>query len=326
MAEIIIQNEQQAWDWLTRALDGKIATDEPLNLRFEGWPIIDLRFKGQDFDQSVPTRIMPPLLNAQKQIQRLFCELTYGEANLRRLKDDDKERLELNVRVKKGSSEYETNLVDVLNQIFTSAVNNMESIHILISVISASLIWGSNVAWKNWLSKRAEVRGVESQIQMSQLELEKMAIISKASGFEPTVKSTVNGVDGFRNDSLHKLKPADGFEIPDADFSINGTHAAEITQTPREQSIELRIDGEFIIEAVVSGGTSGFKLKVKRNSDNKRISVSIPEDALTSEQKEVLKTNEWNKRPIYLELNAREWRGQIVSASLVRATGIEDRA
>lgn len=320
---IVIRNESEAWDWLTKALEGEIPPEEPINLRFEGWPTVDLRFSGRDFDQSVPTRIMPPILNAQKEIHRLYCQLKYGENNLRKLKDEDREQLELIVKVEKGSSEYETNLSDVLTQTFQAAVSHMESAHILIAILGSSLIWGSNVAWKNWLAHRERLSETDSRTELSRLEAEKMEIIAKASRTEPSLRVTSTGADNFRNDSLQQLKPMDGFEIPNSNFRVSGEHAADVTQTQREQSVEIRLDGEFIIESVISGATAGYKLKVRRVSDDQKLTVTIPEEALTHDQKTVLQTNEWDKRPVQLEINAKKLRGQISSATLVSARGIE---
>src|SRR6185312_2546185 len=104
---IVVRSEGDAWKWLKRALANSIPTDSPVNLRFDGWPSLDLRFKGHDFDSSIPTRIMPPLLEAQKEIHRLYSQLRYGEQNLRRLTSEERERLELVVKVEKGSSVLE---------------------------------------------------------------------------------------------------------------------------------------------------------------------------------------------------------------------------
>ena len=321
--DVVIANEKDACTWLERALNGDIPAKEPINLRFDGWPTVKLRFTGRDFDQSVPTRIMPPLLQAQKEIHRLYCQLRYGENNLRKLKDEDREKLELNVKVKKGSSDYGTNLSDVLTQTFQSAVSHMDSVHILIAILGSSVVWGSSAAWKNWLADREKMREGDSRVKLSKLELDKMALIARAVQSQPSVKVTSRGVDNFRNDSLRQLKSNDSFDIPESDFNVSGSHAADITQTEREQSIEVRVDGEFIIDAVMSGRTAGFKLKVTRLLDDKKMTVSIPEEALTHDQKSVLQTNEWNKRPVRLELNAKQLHGQITGATLISAKGLD---
>jgi len=296
--------------------------DEILNIKFDGWPTLDLHYTGHDFDASVPTRIMHPLLDAQKEIYRLYCQMTYGEQNLRKLKLKDRERLELNVKVEAGSSKYLTNLSDTLNEAIKDAAASMESKHILIAVLSASLIWGSNVAWKEWLDNQAKSKDIESRVQMSQLEKEKLQLIADSYKKEPFIKEISKGVDDFRNHSLHQLKAADSFTVPDSTVEVDGKYATEITTAPRVKSIEIRIDGEFIIQSVSSGETDGFKLKVKRVIDEKIINVTIPADAITAEQKTILKNNEWAKKPVVMQINAKELRGQITTATLVSVSDI----
>jgi len=323
--DIIIRNEADAWNWLKRALNDDPFLDEPFNLKFDGWPTLDLRFTGQDFNCSVPTRIMPPLLEAQKEIYRLYTDLRYGVGSLRKLKFDDRSLLELNVKVNKGSSEYNTNLDKTLTEIFRAAISNMESKHILIAVLSAAVCWGSTVAWKDWLETQAKNKDLETRVQMSQLEKEKLEVISRAKTEVPYVKDISGGINEFRNNSLHKLKPSDSFTVPDSDVAIDGNYASEITHTPREQSTETRIDGEFIIQSVASGETSGFKIKVKRVLDSKIINVTIPDGALSPDVIGVLKNNEWAKKPVVMEINAKMLRGEYTTATLVSAKDIKKK-
>jgi len=318
--EIVIRSEDDAWKWLKKTLNGKLPTDEPIDLRFDGWPNLDLRFTGHDFDSSVPTRIMPPLLDAQKEIHRLYCQLHYGQQNLRKLKAEDRERLELVVKVNKGSSEYLTNLSKTLTEIAKSAVTNMESTHLMYTLLGGALVWGSSVAWKAWLTSQEKQKEIDSRVKMSALEREKLETLSKAYQKEPALKELSKGVNEFRNDSLHKLKPSDSFSIPNSNIEVDGRYASEITNKPKEQSIEIRIDGEFIIQQVTSGETKGFKMKVKRVLDGKIINVSIPEGILTIAQTDTLKNNEWNKKAIVMQMNAKELRGEITSAILISAT------
>lgn len=320
--DIVIRNENDAWRYLKRALEGDPELEGPIDLKFVGWPTLDLHFKGHDFDQSVPTRIMPPLLGAQKEVQRLYCQVRYGQQNLQKLTNDDRDRLELVVKVDKGSSQYLTNLDDVLTETARAAIAGMDSIHILIALISGALIWGSNVAWKRWLDSQAQDKDVASRVRMSQLEHDKLKLLTDALNRSAVAKDHADGVDQFRNNSLNKLKPADSFTLPGTRDVIDGEYAAEITHKQREQSTEIRIDGEFIIQAVSSGEIRGFRVKVKRVLDGKIINVTIPDGAITEAQKEILKNNEWAKRPVVMEINAKELRGEIASATLVSTSDI----
>lgn len=323
--DIIIKSEEDAWKWLKEAASEKPELDEVLNIKFEGWPVLGLHYSGRDFDSSVPTRIMPPLLEAQKEIHRLYCQLRYGDQNLRKLKYDDRQKLELNIKVKKGSSKYDTNLSEILTEAAKAAVTNMDSAHILYSIIAIALSWGSTVAWKSWLAHQEKQSETESRVKMSSLEKEKLELLTQVHKKDPQLRELSKGVDNFRNDSLHQLKPNDSFTVPGSDMEVDGDYASDITTKPRVQSKEIRIDGEFIIQSVVSGETKGFKVKVKRVLDGKDINVTIPEEILTGDLKAILKNNEWDKKPFLMQVNAKELRGEITSATLVSASNIPKR-
>jgi len=321
--DIEIRTEQDAWSWLKRALDGDIREDEAVNLRFVGWPTLDLGFQGKDFHSSVPTRLMPAMLEAQKEVHRLYSQVRYGEQNLRRLTAEDRDRLELVVNVEDGSSIFNVDLDGALTEAFRSAVAKMKPVHLVTIMLGCALAWGSTVAWKDWLQNQAEMKEIDARVQMSQLEKEKLQVLNEARHQIPEVKELTDGVDEFRNDSLHKLKPSDTFVIPGSDVVVDGDYAAKITHTPREQSTEIRVDGEFTILAVVSGDTDGYKLKVRRNLDARVLNVSIPEDSLTRDQLEILKHHEWGKKPVLLEIDARILRGQITAAVLMSVAEIK---
>ena len=325
---IIINNEDDAWFWLKKALNDDLEIDQPIRLKFDGWPSIDQHFRGHDFDSSIPTRIMPSMLQAQKEINRIYSQIHYNEKTLRKLTVEDRERLELTVRVKEGSSKYDTNLADTFSELANSAIKNMESKHILTVLISAALIWGSCVSWKAWMTSQQETHAKEIDskhaITMSSLEKDKMALLAKAQEVYPSIREFTNNANRVRNDSLHQLKPSDSFTTQGLGIDISGDYAAQITEKPRAQSTEHRIDGEFIIQSVISGETKGFKLKVKRVIDGKMITVSIPDGTLSYDQSLVLRNNEWAKKPILMEINAKILRDEVSSATLVSVKNIPE--
>lgn len=323
--EYVIKNEQEAWDLLFQLEKGDVDGDEPFKLKFNGWPSLDLHYQGVDFDQSVPTRVMPVLLDAQKEIHRLYCQLRYGEQNLRKLTRDDRVRLELVVKVEKGSSNLVTNLQDALNEVVKNSLANMESKHILYAILGVALMWTSGAAWKAYVDSKAKEKEIESRVEMSRLEKEKIKLLTDIKSSYPSVEQMSGGIDSFRNHSLNTLKNSDKLELPNTTLNIDGNYASEITYTPRAESVEIRIDGDFIIQSVDSGSTKGFRLKVQRVTDNSVMTVNIPDGTLSAEQKEVLQKNEWAKKAVRLEINAKELRGQITSATLVKASPIEKK-
>lgn len=94
MQTVVIRSEEDALAHLRKILDHNDQQDEAL-LKLEGWPVVSIKIQGEDFYGTVPTRIMPPLLELQNEVNRLFCVIKYGEDNLRKLTQADKKKTEL---------------------------------------------------------------------------------------------------------------------------------------------------------------------------------------------------------------------------------------
>ncbi|WKT59318.1 hypothetical protein Q2E61_10365 [Microbulbifer thermotolerans] len=324
MNRITITNEEQAWDIYEKAVSNRLdELGEFLDIKFDGWPRFEMHISGRDFDASIPTRIMPPILDLQKEIHRTYCLVKYGEESTRRLTKEEREKLEIVVKVNKGSSDFQAKLWDIFNEAVQSGVAKMEPAQIVIILVSAGLMLTATAAWKAWLQYKAQEKQIESQVRLSQVEKEKMELVAKASKTVPEVKIIQQGFDEVRNNSLHRLQPTDRFSIPGTDDEIDGRYASDITHKPREQSQEVRLDGEFVIQSVDSGGVSGYRIKVKRRIDGMILTVRIPDGTLSNDQMDVLKNNEWAKRPVLLDINAKILRNEIRSATLVGAQYIE---
>jgi hypothetical protein len=92
--ELVIKSEDDAWKALKHATSGP-GYPKNLNVVFDGWPVFKLDFKGKDWDSTVPTRVMAPLLDVQRDINRAYASVRYNDFNLRRLTNEERDELEL---------------------------------------------------------------------------------------------------------------------------------------------------------------------------------------------------------------------------------------
>ncbi len=150
MTEWVIGSEQDAINLLKQLNDGMTFKEVP-TLKFENWPVLTIRISGKAYNGTVPTRIMPSILELQQQVNRTYCLTRYNSDNVRKLTKEDREQLELVVRVDKGSSVFETFINDVLLKTFQDAVKNMPPEHITYTLLGFGLMITSTLAWKMWL-------------------------------------------------------------------------------------------------------------------------------------------------------------------------------
>ena len=102
--EIIIRNEKDATKWLGRALHDDLLPRKPLKIIFQGWPKFDLSIQGENYNASMPTGIMFPLLEFQKEIRRIYCLAKYETDDLRKLNKRNRKKTEIVIKVEKGST------------------------------------------------------------------------------------------------------------------------------------------------------------------------------------------------------------------------------
>ncbi len=63
-----------------------------------------MKINGKDWHGTVPTRVMGPLLEVQKDLYRAYTSVCYGTDSLRNLGAEDREKLELIIQVKESST------------------------------------------------------------------------------------------------------------------------------------------------------------------------------------------------------------------------------
>lgn len=202
--EIKISSEDEALALLKQLVEG-VTLPESGKVTFESWPKFVIRIEGADFDNTIPTRIMPTLLELQKEINRIYCLTVYGEDNTRKLTKKDREQLELVVRVDKGSSFYETLLDTSITKALQDAVSKMSPEQLTAVLIVAGLSTTSLFAWKHWLNYKIKAKELDHKeneldhsIQLSELEKDKMEIVRKAAEKFPMTQTAASGMDHVR--------------------------------------------------------------------------------------------------------------------------------
>lgn len=212
LGKMKITNEDEAFDLLGKIVGG-FSLDETTSVEFEGWPRFVIRIKGEDFDGSIPTRIMPALLSLQHEVYKVHCRAAYGDEGTRRLTKKDRDELELVVRVDKGSSFFETLLNEPLAKIFQDAIAKMSSEQITTILIVFGLSVTSVMFWKVWINHRSHQNELDHTLELSKIEKDKMELIVKAGQLFSGVKTAAESFDGVRHELLSKMKPSDSLDV-----------------------------------------------------------------------------------------------------------------
>lgn len=312
--EVIIRNEDEAWESLQLALADRIS--ETASIVFEGWPVFKLTIEGKDFKGTIPTRIMPPILDLQREIYRIYCNAKYSSTDVRKLKAEERELLELVVSIKPGSTKFITELFKALNEIIKSS--NMNGRQAVIVLVSVSTLIAAEVGWKDWLTYKEKEHGQEVTVQLSEQETQRLELVTQALTRAPDLERNKEFISDFKNDLSKRLKPEDQIKIGEQPV-ITGARAAEIVPAVKPEAEEVRIDGEFIIKEVKFPKKFGgkYRFAVTRVFDQKSFMVDATPDKLSEDQITILKDGGFGVKRVLMQINAKELRGQVSAAKLV---------
>lgn len=322
---LVIRSEEEAWAALDSALNDADALRNT-QLSFEGWPSFKLDMSGRDWHSTVPTRIMPALLEVQRDLHRAYVSLRYNEPNLSRLRAEERDALEVVVKVDEGSSAFDAELWDQLTVLAQAALTRMNGTETVIAVIGVGLLITSPVMWKAWLSARVKEKEINAELETNKAELvarvelsaqetARLELMARAAQVQPTVHAAQEDAQATANQLLKTTRPGDTLERAGVPISTATAHA--LAQPERERAKEVQIQGVFSILGNRTDKGDGFRITV-RGEDGRVFNTDVPL-GLPYDQQQVIQRAEWSKGRVNLWVEADELRGAIQRAVVVRA-------
>lgn len=318
---ITIRSADEAWDLFRRALEGG-DVPERLELVFDGWPQFDMKVNGRDWYGTVPTRVMAPLLDVQRDLHRVYANVCYGTPNLRKLRDEDRDLLELVVKVDKGSSEYKAPLWQQFNELAKKALDKMDSRDVVITVLGIAVVVGGVEINKAWVAERQAAIQSEATVELSREESNRLNIFAEAVKQKPVLAETRADYQASQNRLLKTVKAGDKFESKGVE--LRGDQAMEITHEERAHAQDIHITGTFRVLANDASKGAGFRIKVARLSDGLVFTAEVPLE-LDIDQKRLIQQAEWSKGSVMvnLDITASALHDKITNAVVFGATKVE---
>lgn len=320
MEKLIISSEDDAWDALKRATNGEAFGDD-LQIVFKGWPAFTMDVKGKDWDSTVPSRVMGPLLDVQKDIHRAYASIQYGGPNLRKLKEEERDQLEVVVKVEKGSSLFSAGLWKQLTELAQVAVSRMSGEQAVITVLGIALAIAAPVMFKMWINGRLKTKEMETRVELSQQETERLKVFAEAVRAQPVLSEVRDDSLASHNRLLKAVKPGDSVNLKDV--KLSSSEVESIVQPERERAQDVHLQGDFKILGNRTDKTSGFRITVQRISDNLTINADVPTQ-LPYNQQLLLQKAEWGKTLVSLHINASQLRDAITQAEVISVAKVDE--
>lgn len=329
MTDIAIRNETDAIALIEQHVRG--ALPEDARVVFDGWPSLVIKLEGEKFDQSLTPSVMKGFIELQKAINRSYAAARYDDPQ-RRLTDEEKDALEITVKVEQGSSLVEINLQEPILRILQDLVVRMDPNSALIAaVVTATLFVGKSIIGK-YLENQRQDKADRARNERDRVVLENMQIMSaeetrRAQVIAGLVEQNHQLINvsriahDARTELVKSMSSADQVDI--GGIVIDGDMASTLTRNAREMSSEIRIDGTYKILRVDASDPDVFKVKVANMESGREIEAAVQDDSVNSDNKRALQQAEWARRPVRLEINAKLLRDRIHKAVILRVSSVQ---
>lgn len=317
-----IASEADAFALLEQLVAG-LAIEEA-QVAFSGWPRFEIRIQGRDYAGTIPTRVMPTLLELQRQIHRVYASTVYGDPS-RRLTQADRERLELVVRVEAGSSVFETLLDGAFWRTLQEAVAKMSPTQVTAVLLVAGIAVTSTIGWALWLNNRYAEKQLAQTVELSRIEREKMEILAEALRRFPQAAPVAQAMDPVRDELVRRLHPGDTLGVPASDpadtqaqpVSLDADTARQITRAPRELAQERLVVDRFLLLAADFSKPGVVRVELRRMSDGYSFRADVPAGVLTNDQERALRDKSWERQELTLQVLANELRDRYTGAKVI---------
>jgi hypothetical protein len=316
MPTISIANDADLFAVLEQVAERTLGPDT--EIEFRGWPNYEVIIRGEDFEGGIPTRIMPAIMDLQRQVYAAVALMKYGAPQ--RLTREERKLAELVVHFEAGhSTKFFSELWKILNPLVKEAAGKMNGTQLVVTILGIAALASSSYVWKEHLIARLDEKGMEHSLQLSQEETRRQELMARIATDSPAVHELIRQNRSFQDHLLKRLDESDQLVV-DGTPLIDGKTAQQAIRAPRMEAVESRFDGQFMIISVESGLVrGGFRLKVREVSSGEELTVKVPEGTLTEDQISTLQKGEWGKHPLAMQMNVKKLRDRITDATLIEA-------
>ncbi len=344
MTRIKIQNDSEALDLLQKLVnDPSYETPE---VEFENWPKFEMHVSGERYHSTITPELMESFLELQKTINKSFALVRYADSS-RRLTNSDREELKILVEVGEGSSGFLAPLEDQASKIseaFVEGFKTMDSRHKLIAILSIGALAFSGYAFNGYMEDKKEVRlaeiqKIENDAERSErirtLELYKDMNEGQTEKMTELYEKIIENMPQMLTITEHMATTYDKFiaSTTDADhITVQGTKVpgevvAEVSNTPRNTSVDDRIASVYRIQNVDHSINTDYKFKlfdVIRKTD---VYATLPKDGsfVTDKILDLIQDAEWSRKVVLLQLRTKTRGGRVVKAEIEKVTEITDQ-
>ncbi len=318
LKQIVIKNEKQAFEVLEKALAKQLG-DRPYELKFENWPVIQIRLTGPGYESAITSDIAEAIVDVQRAVNRAYARTVHGTSNSRSLTDTERRDVQFKAKVEKGSSLIKIDLGDFAEKLATAVTTKMTPEMLTVTILGIAIIGGSLLAYKSYLKSKSSDKNIEQEsrtrLALSQEETRRLEIMGEAVNRVPALAHAKSDFDDARGEIVRSGGNARTLAVNQ--LEIDGETARIIGTAKRAESEEVQLNGNYLIVATDLRQPDEIRLRVRRVGAAQEFQASFKDNSLKQSQIALLQGAEWSREPVYLSINARSLRGEVTTATVV---------
>lgn len=313
-----IPNEEKAVRLLEQALREQLSDEVAQTLKFDGWPVISIRLTGPVYKGTITAANAKALIEIQRAVDHAYLQLVRPVG--RRLTEEERRKTAITASVSEGSSLMTVQLDQALTQLASELVTKMSPEQILVVVLGLGLIAGTTAVVKQYVKSRAEKSGKEKElaadVALSQEETKRLTVVTDAMSKQPVLATARENFDTARDEILRSAIDAKTVTLDGV--TLTGAQARVLPREPRETSIEVQLNGTYLIAAVSwPAGKDEAIFDLCSTTATLEFKASLSTQSLVQKDKDLLASAGWGRTPVYLQINAHMLRGEVTKAVVV---------
>jgi len=152
---------------------------------------------------------------------------------------------------------------------------------------------------------------------MSEQETKRLEVVTQAMTRQPKLAIANDDFDDARDALLRSA--ADAKTLTVDGLTLTGEQSARLPRQPRAKSEQVQLNGVYLITSVSWSNDDYVELGLRSTggSDTLEMKATLTTRSLLQADKDLLAAAEWNRTPVYLSINAKTLRGEVVDATIV---------
>lgn len=153
------------------------------------------------------------------------------------------------------------------------------------------------------------------RLALSEQETKRLQIMADAMTVQPQLGYARQDFDDVRHDVLRGAGDASSVSLQEVKLSRD--EARVFALTPRSEAESVQLNGHYSIQKLDWQQPGQVRLWLRSTDTSIEFVATLKSDALDDDQKEKLKSAEWDRKRLYMAVNANRLRGEITSAAIV---------